>query len=250
SKSKDVKAQLDYGSKWTAEEEEDEDIDGNMEDALHDDNGNNEKEEESNRRRYANGSKDKDKGHGEEDPSKVYCLCRRPYDANKSTICCDYCEEWYHLVCVGMNDAELNSMQDDKYKCPACLELETGRRRDVSDVWERLEQQQQLLLYQNALQSIEQIRKHCLNKELWYSYCAQLGRLEPGCIVDVNMDKLDSQWDLADVHEDIASIKYSTRAKVLSIANTDKHGAHSREAQVQFDNYGFIRPKSKANHTP
>ncbi|ETO08844.1 PHD finger domain protein, partial [Reticulomyxa filosa] len=98
------------------------------------------------------------------------------------------------------------------------------------------QQQQQLLLYQNALQSIEQIRKHCLNKELWYSYCSQLDRLEPGCIVDINIDKLDSQWDLTDVHEDIASIKYSVRAKVLSVANTDKHVPHSREAQVQFDN--------------
>jgi len=64
---------------------------------------------------------------GEEDPSKVYCLCRKPYDASKSMICCDYCEEWYHLVCVGMSEAELSAMQDDKYKCPACLELESGR---------------------------------------------------------------------------------------------------------------------------
>ena len=31
---------------------------------------------------------------GEEDPNKLYCICRKPYDASDFMVCCDECDEW------------------------------------------------------------------------------------------------------------------------------------------------------------
>merc|ERR1712154_733372 len=51
-----------------------------------------------------------------EDPSKLYCVCRRPYDGTNSMICCDYCQEWYHLECIGLSADKLQSVEKLKFK--------------------------------------------------------------------------------------------------------------------------------------
>ncbi len=32
----------------------------------------------------------------------VFCYCRCPDDGQKM-VCCDRCEEWYHMTCIGTN---------------------------------------------------------------------------------------------------------------------------------------------------
>lgn len=57
----------------------------------------------------------------QEDPSQeLYCLCRTPYDESKFYIGCDICQDWYHGSCVGVTEAESESI--DFYTCPRCLE--------------------------------------------------------------------------------------------------------------------------------
>ena len=41
---------------------------------------------------------------GEDDPSKLWCICREPHN-NRFMICCDKCEDWFHGSCVGVNRA-------------------------------------------------------------------------------------------------------------------------------------------------
>ncbi|KAL7749160.1 hypothetical protein RI367_005309 [Sorochytrium milnesiophthora] len=50
--------------------------------------------------------------------SKVYCLCREPYDGTEFMIACDGCEEWFHGRCIGISvkDAEHIS----SYYCAPC----------------------------------------------------------------------------------------------------------------------------------
>jgi hypothetical protein len=42
--------------------------------------------------------------HGDEDPNKLYCVCRKPYQPGVFMIGCDVCLEWYHGDCVGVQE--------------------------------------------------------------------------------------------------------------------------------------------------
>ena len=55
-----------------------------------------------------------------EDPSKLYCICRQPYDGANDMIQCDYCREWYHLSCIGLSQDELAEVEELKFRCPVC----------------------------------------------------------------------------------------------------------------------------------
>ena len=46
---------------------------------------------------------------------QVYCYCRMRYDGSKM-ICCDSCEEWYHLRCI-----KTDSIDVDKWFCDNCV---------------------------------------------------------------------------------------------------------------------------------
>jgi hypothetical protein len=35
--------------------------------------------------------------------SKAYCLCQALYDEVRPMIGCDYCSDWFHWECVGLN---------------------------------------------------------------------------------------------------------------------------------------------------
>jgi hypothetical protein len=33
---------------------------------------------------------------------KIYCECRMPEDYDENMVCCDGCEDWYHMSCVNL----------------------------------------------------------------------------------------------------------------------------------------------------
>lgn len=35
--------------------------------------------------------------------SQLYCLCRRPYDPDRPMLSCDYCSDWFHYDCIGLD---------------------------------------------------------------------------------------------------------------------------------------------------
>ena len=51
-------------------------------------------------------------------------LCSKPVKINQQGICCDYCNLWSHLKCIGMTTAEYNVYQNDEgltWSCQMCL---------------------------------------------------------------------------------------------------------------------------------
>lgn len=48
-----------------------------------------------------------------------YCLCRGPDDGSPM-ICCDKCNEWYHIRCIQISARLARSLE--KYFCPKCDE--------------------------------------------------------------------------------------------------------------------------------
>lgn len=49
---------------------------------------------------------------------EIYCLCRQPYDESQFYIGCESCTDWFHGRCVGIIQAESDSI--DEYVCPKC----------------------------------------------------------------------------------------------------------------------------------
>lgn len=37
------------------------------------------------------------------DSAQLYCLCRLPYDEERPMLSCDYCSDWFHYECVGLD---------------------------------------------------------------------------------------------------------------------------------------------------
>jgi len=52
--------------------------------------------------------------------AQLYCLCRRPGsdDDDEPMVQCDKCADWFHAECVGIDDEEMDELDD--YKCPRC----------------------------------------------------------------------------------------------------------------------------------
>ena len=50
---------------------------------------------------------------------RLYCVCRQPNDENKMTMCCDFCQEWFHPACVGVDEDEAVA----RWHCPGCTDL-------------------------------------------------------------------------------------------------------------------------------
>jgi hypothetical protein len=51
---------------------------------------------------------------------ELFCMCQKPWNPNQFMVACDECNEWYHDVCVGMLQEELEKL--DKFVCMWCLE--------------------------------------------------------------------------------------------------------------------------------
>lgn len=60
----------------------------------------------------------------DEEDGEVYCICRKPDDGTPM-VCCDGCDEWYHIKCVGLHKDEVNNLLV-KYYCPKCIDEGKG----------------------------------------------------------------------------------------------------------------------------
>ena len=47
--------------------------------------------------------------NGEEYPEELYCICRKPDDGTPM-VCCDGCDEWYHVRCIGQHKDEVQNL--------------------------------------------------------------------------------------------------------------------------------------------
>ncbi|MEE6507162.1 hypothetical protein FKM82_007977 [Ascaphus truei] len=54
--------------------------------------------------------------------TKLYCICKTPYDESKFYIGCDRCQNWFHGRCVGILQSEAEYI--DEYVCPQCQSTE------------------------------------------------------------------------------------------------------------------------------
>ncbi|KAJ8046741.1 CXXC-type zinc finger protein 1 [Holothuria leucospilota] len=63
--------------------------------------------------------KKEDKKETTEEEEIIYCLCKSS-DCSTFMIACDFCEEWYHGSCVGVEEAESSRIK--RYACPPCRE--------------------------------------------------------------------------------------------------------------------------------
>ena len=60
----------------------------------------------------------------DDDPNRLWCVCRRPAGEDKFMICCDCCHEWYHGDCIGISasQGDVMSRNNEEYVCPLCLQ--------------------------------------------------------------------------------------------------------------------------------
>uniref|UniRef100_A0A665VLW8 Bromodomain PHD finger transcription factor n=1 Tax=Echeneis naucrates TaxID=173247 RepID=A0A665VLW8_ECHNA len=61
--------------------------------------------------------------------TKLYCLCKTPYDETKFYIGCDLCTNWYHGDCVGITEKEAKKMDD--YICVECKRGQEGSTEEL-----------------------------------------------------------------------------------------------------------------------
>ena len=67
---------------------------------------------------------------------KAYCICRMHYYGDM--IGCDYCDEWYHLSCVGLTSVQAESVEN--FRCMRCLIRQSFNAsamqcRKIIDTW-------------------------------------------------------------------------------------------------------------------
>lgn len=48
----------------------------------------------------------------------VYCICKKP-DNGRWMIGCDFCDDWFHGSCIGMNEGKADLVI--KFACPLCI---------------------------------------------------------------------------------------------------------------------------------
>ncbi|XP_059196627.1 nucleosome-remodeling factor subunit BPTF-like [Centropristis striata] len=61
--------------------------------------------------------------------TKLYCICKTPYDETKFYIGCDLCTNWYHGDCVGITEKEAKKMDD--YICVECKRGQEGPTEEL-----------------------------------------------------------------------------------------------------------------------
>ncbi|MED6231855.1 hypothetical protein ATANTOWER_011068 [Ataeniobius toweri] len=62
--------------------------------------------------------------------TKLYCICKTPYDETKFYIGCDLCTNWYHGDCVGITEKEAKKMDDY-----ICVECKRGQESNTEEVY-------------------------------------------------------------------------------------------------------------------
>ncbi|KAL4648020.1 nucleosome-remodeling factor subunit BPTF [Arapaima gigas] len=61
--------------------------------------------------------------------TKLYCICKTPYDESKFYIGCDLCTNWYHGECVDITEKEAKKMDD--YICNECKRAQEGNTEEL-----------------------------------------------------------------------------------------------------------------------
>lgn len=61
--------------------------------------------------------------------TRLYCICKTPYDESKFYIGCDLCTNWYHGDCVGITEKEAKKM--DVYICNDCKRAQEGSSEEL-----------------------------------------------------------------------------------------------------------------------
>ncbi|KAL7890863.1 hypothetical protein AOLI_G00003390 [Acnodon oligacanthus] len=61
--------------------------------------------------------------------TKLYCICKTPYDETKFYIGCDLCTNWYHGDCVGITEKQAKKMDD--YVCVECKRVQEGSAEEL-----------------------------------------------------------------------------------------------------------------------
>ena len=79
-----------------------------------------------------------------EDPTKEYCICRRPFDGEQPMICCDRCEEWYHPSCIGMSERELKEAEAGKFQCHFCSNTIHTKQSPIKKVKNEVNERNQI----------------------------------------------------------------------------------------------------------
>ena len=59
-----------------------------------------------------------------QEASKLWCLCRLPYNKERPMLACDYCQQWFYYDCCGLSspgdDKDVDSVAPPDFKCHAC----------------------------------------------------------------------------------------------------------------------------------
>jgi len=65
----------------------------------------------------------------EDDPTRLYCVCKKPYHM-EFMIGCDNCEEWYHPKCVNFK-YPIEQAKNVTWYCPNCIgKMEAKKRKN------------------------------------------------------------------------------------------------------------------------
>lgn len=83
-----------------------------------------------------------DTGASEDDPDRLWCICRQPHN-NRFMICCDKCEEWFHGKCVNVTKAMGAEFEQKKkeWRCPNCRAEGPGAVKKIDPKKKPLNQQ-------------------------------------------------------------------------------------------------------------
>jgi len=61
------------------------------------------------------------KGTGEDECAVDRGMCLKPSGSSIKWVCCDACERWFHLVCVGLTSVK----KKEEFKCTTCKQAST-----------------------------------------------------------------------------------------------------------------------------
>lgn len=61
---------------------------------------------------------DEDASSTVSEDDRIYCVCQQLYDPERMMIACDRCDNWYHNDCVGIDDDDVEIV--DQFICPNC----------------------------------------------------------------------------------------------------------------------------------
>eukprot|EP00039_Didymoeca_costata_P018008 m.331728 g.331728 ORF g.331728 m.331728 type:complete len:1565 (+) comp16789_c0_seq1:290-4984(+) len=76
---------------------------------------------------YGNPGDPKADHDSHKEAEELYCICRQPYNDELVMILCDECNDWFHLECLGLTDAEIN--ESEEYYCPSCQEARNAKAK-------------------------------------------------------------------------------------------------------------------------